>query len=101
LTFQEIAGIGAYIIASLGGGGGIVFGLSNHLGKVWADRALEKQRQENARILESLRQEHATRNLELTHQLGLLTEKAKSALQITTLEQIRFSKASREACDSR
>jgi hypothetical protein len=82
MTFKDVAEIGASVVVSLGGGAGIVFGLSNYLGRVWADRALENQRQENARL-----------NLEFTHQLGLVTERAKSALQIRALEhQVRFSK---------
>ncbi len=36
----------ATVIGSLGGGSIIVFGLSGYLGKRWADRALEKQKQE-------------------------------------------------------
>jgi hypothetical protein len=82
MTVTEILETGASIIAGLGGGGAIVFGLSDYLGKVWADRALEKQRQENAKL-----------NLEFTHQLGLVTERAKSALQILAAEhQVRFAK---------
>ena len=82
MTFSEIVEIGASVIVSLGGGGAIVFGLSGHLGKLWADRAIENQRQEHARI-----------NREVTHQLGLLTEQRKQALQMVALEhQVRFSK---------
>lgn len=82
MTLKDTLGIGASIVASLGGGGAIVFGLSNYLGKVWADRALEAQRRENARL-----------NLELTHQLAIVTEQVKTSLQIAALEhQVRFSR---------
>jgi hypothetical protein len=82
MTVTEILATGASIIASLGGGAAIVFGFSNYFGKVWADRALEKQRQENAKL-----------NLEFAHQLGLVTERAKSAHQIRAAEhQVRFAK---------
>jgi hypothetical protein len=82
MTFVEIVQIGASVIVSLGGAGAIVLGLSNYLGKVWADRALEKQRQEHTRL-----------NLELTHQLGLMTEQVRNSLQMAALEhQVRFSK---------
>src|ERR1035438_492365 len=50
MTFKEIVEIGATIIASLGGGGAIVLGLSNYLGKIWADRGLEKQRHEYSQL---------------------------------------------------
>jgi hypothetical protein len=55
MTLSEIATIGASIIASLGGGAAIVFGLSNWLGKVWAERLMQKERQEYAIQLEHLR----------------------------------------------
>ena len=86
MTITEILETGASIITSLGGGAAIVFGLSNYLGKRWADRALQDQRQEHARL-----------NLELAHQLGLLTEQTKNALQMSALEhQVRFSKLHEE-----
>jgi hypothetical protein len=97
VTITEILESTASVIISLGGGGAIVLGLSSYLGRLWADRALETQRQENARL-----------NLELSHQLGLgmeqfkaqvrasadaEIERLKSALQAAALEhQIRFSK---------
>jgi hypothetical protein len=81
MVFTNILEIAASVIVALGGGGVIVVSLSGYLGKVWADRALEKQRQEYARL-----------NLELTQQLALVTERVKSALQIRAAEhQVRFS----------
>jgi hypothetical protein len=41
------------VIGSLGGGGAIVLGLSGWLGKVWAERLMEKERHEHAKVLES------------------------------------------------
>jgi len=82
MTFKEIVEIGASVIVGLGGGGTIVLGLSSYLGKIWADRSLEK-----------LRQEHTRLNLELTHTLDLVTEQAKHFHQMAALEhQVRFSK---------
>jgi hypothetical protein len=82
MSVQDALEVCASVIVSLGGGGAIVASMSNYLGKRWADRALETQRQENAKI-----------NLEFSHQLGLVTERARTALQIETLEhQIRFSR---------
>jgi len=63
MALGELFQIAASVIVGLGGGGAIVFGLSSFLGRIWADRALEKHRQENARL-----------NIELSNQLGLLTE---------------------------
>jgi hypothetical protein len=82
MTFHELAEITASVIVSLGGGGAITFGLSGYLGKIWAGRALQKQQQEYAQL-----------NLQLTSQLGLVTEERKHLLQLRQLEhQVRFSK---------
>ncbi|MGO8759715.1 MAG: hypothetical protein ACLQG3_16480 [Terracidiphilus sp.] len=53
LAFQ----LATAIIVSLGGGGGIVFGLSNYLGKLWADRAIEKEKHKYAEILQTAKGE--------------------------------------------
>ena len=50
MTFLDISKIALTIIGSIGGGGAIIFGLSGFLGKLWADRALEKQRREYAQL---------------------------------------------------
>lgn len=42
-------------IAALGGGGAIVLGLSNFLGKIWADRYAQQNEQEHERELEKLK----------------------------------------------
>jgi hypothetical protein len=47
---KDVAETAVAILASLGGGGAIVFGLSGYLGKQWADRSLAKQHQEYARL---------------------------------------------------
>lgn len=44
-------------LAALGGGGAIVLGLSNWLGKVWSDRLVEKLKAENSRDLERVKTE--------------------------------------------
>jgi hypothetical protein len=82
LTLKDALEIAASVIVSLGGGGAIVFALSGYLGKIWADRALEKQRQQNTQL-----------NLEFTHQLGLVTELRKSEYQMRAAEhQVRFAR---------
>ena len=44
MNSAEIWNLALAIIASLGGGGAIVFGLSTFLGKVWANRILERDK---------------------------------------------------------
>lgn len=52
MNLKDIVEVGAAIIASLGGGGAIVLGLSGFLGKLWADRALEREKHHYAGILQ-------------------------------------------------
>jgi hypothetical protein len=52
VNLKDAVEIGAAVIASLGGGGAIVFGLSTFLGKLWADRALEREKHHYAEILQ-------------------------------------------------
>lgn len=55
VTFTQIIQIAATIIVSLGGAAGIVLGCSNWLGKVWADRLMEKEKAKHASDLEGLK----------------------------------------------
>lgn len=57
MSIDEILKISASIIASLGGGSIIVFAFSNWLGKVWANRILEKDRAIYAAQIEMLKNE--------------------------------------------
>ncbi len=67
MTFEDIIKITATVMASLGGGGAIVFGLSTFLGKLWADRTLENQRQEYAQL--NMQMQHSLEALGLFHSL--------------------------------
>jgi hypothetical protein len=69
MTPKEILEVALTVVASLGGGGAIVFGLSGFLGKVWADRTLSKQKQEYDQL-----------NIAFTHQLGLATRRVQIEL---------------------
>lgn len=55
MDWTDVLKIGATILASLGGGGLIVFGLSSWLGGVWATHLMESERQSHAIELEKLR----------------------------------------------
>lgn len=52
---SEYLSIGATIIASLGGSGAIILGLSNYLGKVWAERLMVIEKANHEQKLERLR----------------------------------------------
>jgi hypothetical protein len=72
MTPKDAFEVAGSVILSLGGGGAIVLGLSGYLGKVWADRGLEKQRQEYTRL-----------NLEFNHKLDLASRRIQ--MQLDTL----------------
>jgi len=55
MTWRDALEVGLVVIASLGGGGAIVVGMSNWLGRVWADRLAERQRLESERELANQR----------------------------------------------
>ncbi|MGY4041999.1 hypothetical protein [Aeromonas hydrophila] len=52
---SEYLSIGATIIASLGGSGAIILGLSNYLGKIWAERLMATEKANHEQKLEYLR----------------------------------------------
>ncbi|OBT07094.1 hypothetical protein A9267_14595 [Shewanella sp. UCD-FRSSP16_17] len=55
MNLDEILKISASILATLGGGSLIVFGLSSWLGKVWANRLMEKDKSKFLTDLENLK----------------------------------------------
>jgi len=59
MSITEIFTTAGAILASIGIGGGTVAALSNWLGKVWAERLMEKERSEHNRVLESDRAKYA------------------------------------------
>jgi hypothetical protein len=50
MTLKDILETASAVILSLGGGGGIVLGLSSYIGKRWADKALERQKHEYSQL---------------------------------------------------
>src|SRR5260370_5404358 len=69
MSVKEVWEVAAAVIASLGGGGLIVFRLSGYLGKVLADRELAKQKQEYAQL-----------NIAFADQLGIATRRLQIEL---------------------
>ena len=77
MSLQEALQIGAVVIGSLGGGGLIVFAMSNWLGGVWADRLMQQEKAKHDADLERLRaqlQQQASNEIELVkRQLDIAT----------------------------
>jgi len=59
MNAYDVLKIVSAALASLGGGGLIVMAMFGWLGRVWADRLMEKERNEHARILEQDRSKYA------------------------------------------
>lgn len=77
---SELWKIIAGIIASLGGGGAIVWALSSHLGKLWSERFMQKKKQEFEKELEAYKKD-----------LSLEVEKYKTkADELTYISRIQF-----------
>lgn len=55
MPLSDIFSIASTILVSIGGGTAIVFAFSNFLGKVWANRLMEKEKNEHTRELEALK----------------------------------------------
>ncbi len=55
MTTTELLELSAAILASIGGGGAIILGMSSWLGKVWAERILNKEKSKYAEDLEAFR----------------------------------------------
>lgn len=55
MHLTELAEIVASVLVSLGGGGAIVLGLSNWLGKIWAERLMEKEKARYQKELENFK----------------------------------------------
>jgi hypothetical protein len=55
MHLTELAEIVVSVLVSLGGGGAIVLGLSNWLGKIWAERLMEKEKARYQKELENFK----------------------------------------------
>jgi hypothetical protein len=87
MDIASLFGTAAAVITALGGGGAIVWSLSNYLGKIWANRLMESERHDHERALAQLRADLAAQNsraleelratlsLDLTKRLGAHQDK--------------------------
>ena len=87
MSLKELAEVTTAILTSLGGGGAIVFGLSSYLGKIWADRGLEKQRHEYSQLTIAFQSqlEVATRRLQVELDALALVHKLRTQEEFTRL----------------
>lgn len=77
MTLSDIFELSAAVLASVGGAGFIIFGLSSWLGKVWVNRLMDSERHENQKRLTEITEEiKRLNNFEL--------EKLKSTLELSS-----------------
>lgn len=62
MTPNDFAQIALYLMGSIGGAGFIILGLSNWLGKIWAQRIMDTERAKHEKDLEKLRAEILIKN---------------------------------------
>ena len=95
---MEYLNVAATIIVSLGGSGAIILGLSNYIGKIWANNLLEKERHKNASKIEELRNSlrketeeylsNVTNQVEIYKQTHLREHSDKLAIYRATIDLI-------------
>lgn len=82
MEIRDIASVVLAIIGSIGGGGLIVLGMSNWLGKVWAQRLMDREQHRHEKELEELR-------TNLSHDSKQMLTKFQSELEVTRATAIR------------
>lgn len=90
MTWTEVAQVGAAVIASVGGAGVILLGVSGFLGKVWAERILESDRRRFADELERAKAEleRATRRLQTSLDHLVTVNRAQFEAEFATLQVV-------------
>jgi hypothetical protein len=78
---QEYFELASVIIASVGGAGAIIFGLSDWLGKVWATRLMASEKQKYAKDFESFK-------TEITAKAQIELERIKADVEIFKTKEI-------------
>ena len=100
--FRVIVEIAGSIIVALGGGGAIVVGLSSWLGKVWADRLMQKEKATHDRELEDFKVQ-ALRKLEeqkahFQEKIALYKEAITPVVEFITEYQRAGGKPPKDVC---
>lgn len=88
MDFSEIVNIAFSIIATVGTSGAIILGLSNWLGKIWAERILNSDRERHQRNIELFKSELSSEVEILKSDLSLDVERLKAELS-SDVERLR------------
>jgi hypothetical protein len=85
MTLVEYVKLATTILAALGGGGAIVLGLSNFLGKIWADRALQDYRHKYDELNIQLQNRLADNSRRLQAELEMISKRVQVELDALSL----------------
>jgi len=90
MTVADAWSVALAVLTSLGGGGLIVASLSSWLGKVWADKLMQKDRAKHAEDLEKLRSrlEQSQRLLQAEIEKALFVSKAHFETEFKILREV-------------
>lgn len=83
MNFEDVLKIAAAVITAVGGSGAIILGLSSWIGKIWADRLLEKEKH---RL--SIEIEKAKRDFDLFKEKNIQTHSDKLAAYRTVADMV-------------
>ena len=92
MNYNEAIELSGAILLSLGGGAGIIGGFSSWLGKVWADRLMQQERQHNESMLAAQRVKFEQELSELQATQARELERLRATLEHSSqeiLEQVR------------
>jgi predicted nuclease with TOPRIM domain len=77
---KEVFSVAAAILASIGGAGAILLGLSNWLGKIWSSRVIEREKAELTKSIERVKAELQESNERVKAELQSISSQRQDAL---------------------
>jgi hypothetical protein len=89
MDVADVWKVAVAILTALGGGAGIVFASSNWLGRVWADRLLEREKAKHLSDIERLKSEleRVTRTAQAELDKRIVVHRAHFEAEFRALEQ--------------
>jgi hypothetical protein len=91
VSFEDIIKVSAASLFSIGTASAIIFGLSSFLGKIWANRIMENEKQEHKKELAILTNMYTTQLEDIKSKYGKELEVFKTELEKSKYKAIRYS----------
>ena len=94
MDFQSAINLFGAVVVSLGGSSALVFGLSSFIGKIWANKLMEKDKSKYTQEIEKLKNELQTNitKMEHFHQISEQTYQALFNAKIDTYNKLLYEK---------